>query len=58
LSAKRYYNIFKFLGYTVIGDNHLGDYGRKQFGMNIAAIVKWGKPTGQDEEALAQLDEF
>ena len=51
------YNIFKFLGYTVIGDNHLGDYG-KQFGMNIAAIVKWGKPSGHDEEALAQLDKL
>lgn len=51
------YNIFRALGYTVIGDNHLGDYG-KQFGMNIAAIVKWGKPQGQDEEALAQLDKL
>jgi arginyl-tRNA synthetase len=51
------YNIFRALGYTVIGDNHLGDYG-KQFGMNIAAIVKWGKPAGQDEEALAQLDKL
>ena len=50
-------NIFRFLGYTVIGDNHLGDYG-KQFGMNIAAIVRWGKPEGQDEEALAQLDKL
>jgi arginyl-tRNA synthetase len=50
-------NIFRFLGYTVIGDNHLGDYG-KQFGMNIAAIVRWGKPQGQDEEALAQLDKL
>ena len=50
-------NIFRFLGYTVIGDNHLGDYG-KQFGMNIAAIVRWGKPAGQDEEALAQLDKL
>lgn len=50
-------NIFRALGYTVIGDNHLGDYG-KQFGMNIAAITKWGKPQGQDEEALAQLDKL
>jgi len=51
------YNIFGFLGYRVIGDNHLGDWG-KQFGMNIAAIVKWGKPTGEGEEALAQLDKL
>jgi arginyl-tRNA synthetase len=51
------YNIFGFLGYRVIGDNHLGDWG-KQFGMNIAAIVKWGKPAGEGEEALAQLDKL
>ena len=30
------YNIFKFKGYKVIGDNHLGDWG-KQFGVLIAA---------------------
>jgi arginyl-tRNA synthetase len=51
------YNIFAFLGYQVIGDNHLGDWG-KQFGVNIAAIVKWGKPEGQDEDAIAQIDKL
>jgi arginyl-tRNA synthetase len=51
------YNIFSFLGYDAVGDNHLGDWG-KQFGMNIAAIVKWGKPEGQGEEALAQIDKL
>jgi arginyl-tRNA synthetase len=51
------YNIFSFLGYRAIGDNHLGDWG-KQFGMNIAAIVKWGKPTGEGEEAIAQIDKL
>jgi arginyl-tRNA synthetase len=51
------YNIFGFLGYRVIGDNHLGDWG-KQFGMNIAAIVKWGKPEAEGEEALAQIDKL
>ncbi|MBK9710756.1 MAG: arginine--tRNA ligase [Kouleothrix sp.] len=51
------YNIFSFLGYKTIGDNHLGDWG-KQFGMNIAAIVKWGKPPGEGEEALAQIDKL
>jgi arginyl-tRNA synthetase len=49
------YNIYSFLGYRVIGDNHLGDWG-KQFGMNIAAIVKWGKPTGEGEQAIAEID--
>lgn len=51
------YNIFGFLGYRVIGDNHLGDWG-KQFGMNIAAIVKWGKPAGEGEEAIAEIDKL
>lgn len=49
------YNIFAFLGYRVVGDNHLGDWG-KQFGMNIAAIVKWGKPEAEGEEAIRQID--
>lgn len=51
------YNIFKYLGYQVVGDNHLGDWG-KQFGMNIAAILHFGKPEGDDEEAIAQLDKL
>lgn len=51
------YNIFRFLGYNVVGDNHLGDWG-KQFGMNIAAIVRWGKPAGDGEDALAQIDKL
>jgi arginyl-tRNA synthetase len=51
------YNIFAFLGYRVIGDNHLGDWGT-QFGRNIAAIVKWGKPGGEGEQAIAQIDKL
>ncbi len=51
------YNIFSFLGYTTIGDNHLGDWGT-QFGKNIAAIVKWGRPEGDDEDAIAQMDKL
>jgi arginyl-tRNA synthetase len=33
------YNIFDFLGYKTIGDNHLGDWGT-QFGMIIAQVVR------------------
>lgn len=36
------YEIYKFLGYKTIGDNHLGDWGT-QFGKLIFAIKKWGK---------------
>ena len=33
------YNLYKFLGYKTVGDNHLGDWGT-QFGMIIAVIKK------------------
>lgn len=33
------YNVLKFSGYKVVGDNHLGDWG-KQFGVLIAAYKK------------------
>jgi arginyl-tRNA synthetase len=36
-------NLYRFLGYRVIGDNHLGDWGT-QFGALIAAYKKWGDP--------------
>ena len=35
------YNLYKFLGYKVIGDNHIGDWGT-QFGKLIYAIKEWG----------------
>jgi arginyl-tRNA synthetase len=34
-------NLYRFLGYRVIGDNHLGDWGT-QFGALISAYKKWG----------------
>ena len=40
------YNMYKFLGYTVVGVNHLGDWGT-QFGKMIAAYKRWG-----DEETV------
>lgn len=48
-------NMYRALGYRVIGDNHLGDWG-KQFGVIIASIMRDGKPTAEGEEALAQLE--
>ena len=35
------YNIYQTLGWTCIGDNHLGDWGT-QFGKMITAIKHWG----------------
>lgn len=37
------YKIYKFLGYTVVGINYLGDYGT-QFGKLVYAFEKWGDP--------------
>lgn len=49
------YNLYKFLGYTVIGDSHVGDWGT-QFGMMIAQITRKDldatKLTVQDLEHL------
>ena len=36
------YNIYKVLGWTCIGDNHIGDWGT-QYGKLVAAIKKWGE---------------
>lgn len=49
------YNILAFLGYDAIADNHLGDYGT-QFGTMIAAIKRYGRPEGEGEAILAQLE--
>ena len=35
------YNVYKYLGYNVIGVNHLGDYGT-QFGKLIEGYKRWG----------------
>jgi arginyl-tRNA synthetase len=50
-------NILDFLGYRTISDNHLGDYG-KQFGTNIAAIQRFGRPDGQGEDVLTQIEDL
>jgi len=41
LIGQAIYNLYKFLGYKTIGDNHLGDWGT-QFGKLICAVKKWG----------------
>jgi arginyl-tRNA synthetase len=42
-------NIYSFLGWKTIGDNHLGDWGT-QFGKLIVAIKRWGdKPVEKME---------
>jgi arginyl-tRNA synthetase len=48
-------NLYACLGYEVIRDNHLGDYG-KQFGVNIAATLRFGRPEAEGEAALEALE--
>lgn len=47
------YNLYKTLGYTVIGDNHLGDWGT-QFGKLIYMITE-EKPSDLSIETLEKL---
>ncbi len=46
--------IFRFLGYKVVGINHLGDYGT-QFGKLIVAFKKWSNIDAVKEKGLKEL---
>ncbi len=48
------YNIFSFLGYRCIGDNHLGDIGT-QFGKLIAAYKLWGNRERIKKDPIREL---
>ena len=46
--------IFRFLGYKVVGINHLGDYGT-QFGKLIVAFKKWSSIEAVKKDRLSEL---
>lgn len=48
------YNIYKFLGYNVVGINHLGDYGT-QFGKLIEAYKLWHDEYNIEENPIDEL---
>ena len=48
------YKIYKFLGYNVVGINHLGDYGT-QFGKLIEGYKRWGNEYNIEEEPINEL---
>lgn len=52
--GKALYNIYKFLGYNVVGINHLGDWGT-QFGKLIEGYKRWGKEYNIDENPIDEL---
>ncbi len=51
------YNIYKFLGWKCIGDNHLGDWGT-QFGKMIVAIKKWANKEKLKDLSIADLEKL
>lgn len=48
------YNIYKYLGYNVVGINHLGDYGT-QFGKLIEGYKMWGSKYDLSTDAIDKL---
>ena len=48
------YNLYNFLGYRIIGDNHLGDWGT-QFGMMIAGCKKYLKTAELDKITVSGM---
>ena len=48
------YNIYKYLGYKVVGVNHLGDYGT-QFGKLIEGYKMWGSEYDLSTDAIDKL---
>ncbi len=48
------YNIYKKLGYNVIGINHLGDFGT-QFGLVIEGYKRWGNEYNLEENPIKCL---
>ena len=48
------YNVYKYLGYNVIGVNHLGDYGT-QFGKLIEGYKRWGDEYDLTDDPIDKL---
>ena len=48
-------NIYKSLGYRVVGINHLGDWGT-QFGKLIAAYHKWGDDAAMQANPMGEME--
>ncbi len=49
------YRLFQFLGYRVVGVNHVGDWGT-QFGQLIVAFKKWGSEKRFRENPVTEMN--
>src|SRR5690606_8397320 len=47
--------LLRFTGHTVIGDNHLGDWGT-QFGLLIVGMRRWGSEEALAKEPIVELE--
>lgn len=57
LIGRALYNIYKTLGYNVIGINHLGDYGT-QFGKMIEGYKRWGSEYDLSTNPIEKLEQM
>ena len=48
------YRVYKYLGYNIVGINHLGDYGT-QFGKMIEAYKLWGNEYDLTDDAINKM---
>ncbi|MDE6105203.1 MAG: arginine--tRNA ligase, partial [Clostridia bacterium] len=51
------YKLYKFLGYKVVGINHLGDYGT-QFGKLICAYKRWGNKEEVEKGGIHAINDL
>ena len=51
------YKLYKYLGYNVVGINHLGDYGT-QFGKLICAYKRWGNKEEVEKSGIHAINDL
>ena len=51
------YKVYAFLGYSVVGVNHLGDWGT-QFGQLFVAFKRWGSEERLEAEPIKELNDI